>query len=281
MKIFGDHTLDEITNSRLLRLKQHTLPWRFDIVSCLARATMPLMQLQDILPFRALRNLSLGSPSIPEAIESALMASIHDDAHGHRVVVPPSLRERVLRHLHAAHQGTPAMEQHARAIVFWPGMLKDQVQTTRYGCSDCNRNAQSQAATPPLPSSPPSTPFEAVFADDFLDNGGCHYLVVGDRLPGWVEVLCPTAGSDLASSAGLVHHLRTFFATFGVPEDAVAFRQQTRKVLEPTYRAALAPGMGGEGGGLNKEDERRRFVKQNHLGAHPGKLFTFQKRPSR
>ena len=134
-----------------------------------------------------------------------------------RVVVPPSLREGVLRHLHAAHQGASAMEQHARAIVFWPGMSRD-IRATRYGCSDCNRNAPSQASTPPLPSSPPSTPFEAVFAD-FFDYGGRHYLVVGDRLSGWVEVLCSTAGTDLGGSAGLVRHLRTFFATFGVPEE--------------------------------------------------------------
>nr|XP_033946685.1 uncharacterized protein LOC117452278 [Pseudochaenichthys georgianus] len=71
---------------------------------------------------------------------------------------------------------------------------------------------------PPLPSSPPSTPFEAVFAD-FFDYGGRHYLVVGDRLSGWVEVLSSTAGTALAGSAGLVQHLRSFFATFGVPEE--------------------------------------------------------------
>ena len=31
VKIFGDHMLDEITNSRLFHLKQRTLPWRFEI----------------------------------------------------------------------------------------------------------------------------------------------------------------------------------------------------------------------------------------------------------
>jgi len=67
-------------------------------------------------------------------------------------------------------------------------------------------------------SSPLSTPFEVVFAD-FFDYGGRHYLVVGDRLSGWVEVLSSTAGTNLRGSAGLVRHLRSFFATFGVPEE--------------------------------------------------------------
>ena len=134
-----------------------------------------------------------------------------------RVVVPPSLRPHILKHLHAAHQGTSAMEHRARAIVYWPGMTK-AIQDTRRACQDCNRNAPSQAAPPPLPSPPPSTPFEAIFAD-FFDYGGHHYLVVGDRLSGWVEVFGSPPGSHLAGASGLVRHLRTFFATFGVPEE--------------------------------------------------------------
>ena len=95
-----------------------------------------------------------------------------------QVVVPSSLCPSSTSTL--AHQGTSAMERRARATVFWPGMWKD-IRETREGCADCNRNAPSQAATLPLPSSPPSTPFEAVFAD-FFDYGGHHYLVVGDTL---------------------------------------------------------------------------------------------------
>ncbi|XP_032225565.2 uncharacterized protein K02A2.6-like [Nematostella vectensis] len=134
-----------------------------------------------------------------------------------RVIVPTSLRPRVLQHLHAAHQGTSSMEQRARTIIYWPGMARD-IRAIRERCSDCNGNAPSQAATPPLPSPPPSTPFEAVFAD-FFDYGGHHYLVAGDRLSGWVEVFGSKAGTTLAGAAGLTRHLRSLFATFGVPEE--------------------------------------------------------------
>ena len=71
VKILGDRTLDEITNSRLFQLKQRTLPWRFDIMH------------------------------MPGKVNHAADAT---------------------RHLHAAHQGTSAMEQRARAIVYLLGM---------------------------------------------------------------------------------------------------------------------------------------------------------------
>ncbi|KAK3702077.1 hypothetical protein QZH41_014766 [Actinostola sp. cb2023] len=277
VKIFGDRTLDEITNSRLFRLKQRTLPWRFDIVHLPGKSNHAAdATSRHPSPSGSANGFSPSSLDEPEIIESALMASIRKDAqelgtipwsllaqetaadpsfnhllksieqegsinsqdpalaslspicesiysqegvllYHDRVVVPPSLRYGVLQHLHAAHQGTSAMEQRARAIVYWPGMSKD-IQNTRERCADCHRNAPSQAATPPLPSQPPSTPFEAVFAD-FFDYGGRHYLVIGDRLSGWVEVFGSTAGTDQGGSTGLVRHLRTFFATFGVPEE--------------------------------------------------------------
>ncbi|KAJ8333518.1 hypothetical protein SKAU_G00415260 [Synaphobranchus kaupii] len=209
---------DEITNSRLFRLKQRTLPWRFDIVHLPGKSNHAAdATSRHPSPSGSANGLSLGLLGVPDAIESAHMASIREDAqelgaiswpllaretaadaclshllhliehedrvdandpalaslspvcesiyaqdgvllYHDRVVVPPSLREGVLRHLHAAHQGISAMGQHARAIVYWPGM-SEEIQATRHGCTDCNRNAPSQAATPPLPSSPPSTPF--------------------------------------------------------------------------------------------------------------------------
>ena len=278
VKIFGDRTLDEITNSRLFRLKQRTLPWRFDIKHLPGKTNQAAdATSRHPSPSTSENITSLGVSSIPDLVESALMASIRQDTqqlgtiswsllahetasdtslrqflklieegdpslarnnpslaplwpicesvyaqegvllYQDRVIVPSSLRARVLQNLHAAHQGTSMMEQRARAIVYWPGMSTD-IRHTRERCPDCNRNAPTQAVTPPHPTNPPSTPFEAVFAD-FFTYGGHHYLVIGDRLSGWVEVFGSPAGTTLAGASGLIRHLRSFFATFGVPEE--------------------------------------------------------------
>jgi hypothetical protein len=134
-----------------------------------------------------------------------------------RVVIPPALRRIVMDNLHAAHQGVTAMENRARAIVFWPGITAD-IHAIRAACSDCNRNAPSLPSLPAASTSPPSTPFESLYAD-YFDLAGSHYLVVGDRLSGWSEVFACPPGSSRAGAAGLIGCLRLLFATFGVPEE--------------------------------------------------------------
>ena len=106
------------------------------------------------------------------------------------------------------------MELRAQAIVFWPGITAD-IHAIRAGCADCNRNAPSQPSIPATSTSPPSTPFEAVYAD-YFDFAGNHYLVVGDKLSGWSEVFGCPPGSSQAGAAGLISCLRSLFATFGV-----------------------------------------------------------------
>eukprot|EP00794_Sanderia_malayensis_P000860 gene860-152_t len=270
VKVFGDRTLDEISNTRLFRLKQRTLPWRFDIIhrpgryNYAADATSRHPSLSG-----SWKDIPLGTLSDPDLAELALVATIRNDTEdltvtpshdtaraGHspvcgslysqdgvlmsndHVVLPQTLRYKVLQHLHSAHQGVSTMELRARTIVYWPGMTKD-IQETRNRCAACNRNSPSQAATPPMPSSALSTPFEEIFAD-FFDYCGHHYLVVGDRLSGWVEVLSSNSGSIVAGSAGLICHLRKFFATFGVRNFPVMVVQNSS--CRP-QRISFAPGM--------------------------------------
>lgn len=134
-----------------------------------------------------------------------------------RVVVPQAIRSVVLENLHSAHQGVASMELRARSLVFWSGMSRD-IQDLRDRCSTCNKNAPSHAPLPPEKSDPPTTPFEQVFAD-FFEFAGRHYLIVGDRLSGWAEVYSTPPGGQYSGVNGLLRCLRSFFGTFGVPEE--------------------------------------------------------------
>ena len=268
-KIFGDRTLDEISNSRLFRLKQRTLPWYFrieympgtsnDFADAMSRypssysndetvedisesmiATAICREMGELV---AISWECLATETRKDQILSTLYNALTNDEdwteiqsieeyskyfeslyisegvilYKDRVVIPHSLRKAIMESLHAAHQGISSMELRAQSIVFWPGMTKD-IQQTRAKCTDCNTNAPSQAQLPSNPASPPSTPFEKVFAD-FFDFGGHHYLVVGDRLSGWPEVYSTPTGSAHAGARGLIACLRSLFATFGVPEE--------------------------------------------------------------
>ena len=71
---------------------------------------------------------------------------------------------------------------------------------------------------PPLPSHPPTTPFEKIFAD-YFDYSRRHFLIVEDRLSDWSDVFGTTAGTTVTGANALVRLLLSYFATFGVPEE--------------------------------------------------------------
>ena len=131
-----------------------------------------------------------------------------------RIIIPKSLRTLVLATLHSAHQGVSSMFSRAQATVFWPGMTLD-LETARKSCNSCNRNAPSQTKLPPSARQVPNLPFQMIFAD-FFTLKGKNFLVFGDRLSGWTEVLRVNTRSG---SKGLCEALRTVFSTFGVPEE--------------------------------------------------------------
>ena len=80
IKIFGDRTLDEITNSRLFRLKQRTLPWRFEIRHLPGKSNHAADATSRHPSQSSTENtVSLGSPSFPDIAELALMNTIRND----------------------------------------------------------------------------------------------------------------------------------------------------------------------------------------------------------
>ncbi len=134
-----------------------------------------------------------------------------------RIVIPSSLRNQIVQNLHSAHQGVSSMHSRAQTIVYWPGLAAD-LEEARDACRSCHRNAPSHAKLPPTAPEIPTTPFQMIFADYFQLKAK-HYLVAGDRLSGWTEVVQARMDSASSGSKGLCEALRMIIARVGVPEE--------------------------------------------------------------
>ena len=134
-----------------------------------------------------------------------------------RMIIPQSLKKRVLQALHAAHQGISAMQSRAQQSVFWLGMTAD-ITRTRDLCQSCAVNAPSQRHMPPVPPIVPEYPFQAI-ASDYFELAGTKFLVVVDRFSGWPHVLRAKFSHEAAGAKGLIRCLRQVFATFGVADE--------------------------------------------------------------
>ena len=132
-----------------------------------------------------------------------------------RVVIPKSLRGEVLDILHSAHQGVTGMLERAQSSVWWPG-ITPQILERRNKCKNCNEHAPSQPRAPPTPLENPEYPFQQIVADYFQEKGS-NYLVIADRFTGWPTLLF--CGNSTASQTVLIDTLRTYFSTYGIPEE--------------------------------------------------------------
>ncbi|XP_048583325.1 uncharacterized protein K02A2.6-like [Nematostella vectensis] len=132
-----------------------------------------------------------------------------------RIVIPPTLREVILKALHSAHQGVTSMTARAESSVFWPG-ITPAIVALRERCSYCNRITPSQPSAPPYPPILPAYPFQCICAD-FFHYKGSTYLVAVDRYSNW-----PIVEKARDGSAGLVECLRRTFCTFGIPDECAS-----------------------------------------------------------
>ena len=147
------------------------------------------------------------------------LLNVHDNVvlYSDRIIVPASLRQQVLETLHSAHQGVSSMLARAETNIFWPGISID-IELVRQNCRPCNTNAPSQPKLPPQLPRIPTVPFELIFAD-FFKLSGKFFLIIGDRLSGWTEIVNVKPNSENSGSKGLCNAFRQVFQTFGVPDE--------------------------------------------------------------
>ena len=267
IQILNDKALTDITNRRLLNLKEKTMLYKFEIVhvtgaknkgpDAVSRYPVPNdshglegLEEDDILlaegqntlyvasnivtwdmvreetgKDEVLRNLKpLIEGKIPVSTEmSSGIKQYSRHIHqmtivdgvimiGHRLVIPSSLQQEVLKSLHAAHQGVSMMCRRASDTVFWPGITVD-ITRVREQCEHCHRIAKSNAMLPPEQITTPDYPFQYICAD-YFQHANTNYLVIVDRYSNW-----PTVFKEKGKAEGLVCRLRDFFETFGVPEE--------------------------------------------------------------
>lgn len=66
------------------------------------------------------------------------------------VVIPPTLRKKVLNSLHTAHLGEGKTKARARQAVFWPGITND-IETMVEWCRVCERHRPANKKQPLIP----------------------------------------------------------------------------------------------------------------------------------
>lgn len=150
--------------------------------------------------------------------------------NGVRVVIPKSLRGRIIEELHTAHTGIVRMKNLARSYVWWKGIDRDLEEETGK-CKSCckNRNNPTQS----LPSHPweyPRQPWQRLhidYAGPFFEN---YFLIIVDAYSKYIEIFRVKS----MTSRNTIAKLRETFARFGLPITVVSdngtnFRSQEMK----------------------------------------------------
>ncbi|KAL1484105.1 hypothetical protein MTO96_050109, partial [Rhipicephalus appendiculatus] len=136
---------------------------------------------------------------------------------GSRVVIPQSLRSRVLQLQHAGHPGVEKTNMVARSHVWWPGLDQDIAHMVQ-SCQVCQEHQRASRQVEITPWSFPQRPWSRLHVDFGGPFKGHYFLVGVDAFSKWVEVLPVTTPSAGATTAAL----RQVFAAQGLPDDIVS-----------------------------------------------------------
>ncbi|XP_063372488.1 uncharacterized protein K02A2.6-like [Cydia amplana] len=136
---------------------------------------------------------------------------------GYRIVIPKSLREKILREIHDGHPGIVKMKQIARNYVWWENLDAD-IERVAHECLAC-RSQRPVAPVAPLHSwSWPTQVWSRLHIDFLGPFCSDYYLVVIDAHSKWIEV----EKVKTTSAPVIVGHLRKMFARFGLPKRIVS-----------------------------------------------------------
>ena len=136
---------------------------------------------------------------------------------GARVIIPPKHREIMLEMVHDAHPGIVRMKLHARNYCWWPGIDKDLEKKVQE-CLTCQTRRNNPPKAPIVSWPPPTKAWSRLHIDYAGPIEGKMILVVIDVYSKWIDAFITAS----ASSAATISHLRSCFATHGIPDIVVS-----------------------------------------------------------
>ena len=134
-----------------------------------------------------------------------------------KVVIPSSLRNRVLKTLHLGHPGITRMRALAQNYVYWPGLNSD-IEKIVKGCVECSNFAKNPNKNFLHPWPKSGNPWDRIhvdFAGPFL---GENFLCIVDAHSKWPEVF----RMQNTTSKCLIRVLQSLFARYGYPRVLVS-----------------------------------------------------------
>ncbi|CAH8575264.1 unnamed protein product [Schistosoma guineensis] len=107
---------------------------------------------------------------------------------GDRVLVPKSLRSRVLKQFHTGHPGIKRMKSIARSYAYWP-LMDQHIVDLVSKCTQCQQAAKCNAKILPVPWPQPEYAWSRIHVNFAGPNNGITYLVVVDAFSKWPEIV--------------------------------------------------------------------------------------------
>ena len=133
-----------------------------------------------------------------------------------RIVVPKTMRHDMVSKIHESHQGIVKSKQHARTILFWPGM-NGEIEDAVARCVSCQESRRAQPAEPMIPHDVPDRPWSKIAADIFHVKRK-NFIVVVDYYSKFPEVeQIPDMTPEVTIRA-----LKSIFARNGIPDEFIS-----------------------------------------------------------
>ncbi|KAL9953715.1 hypothetical protein ACROYT_G041171 [Oculina patagonica] len=134
---------------------------------------------------------------------------------GQKLIVPHALRAQMLEKIHESHQGIVKSKQHARDLLFWPGMMT-QIEEQVAKCFKCSQYQTAHAKEPMIITETLERPWSKIAADLFEYQGNSYLLCV-DYFSKWIEV----DKLDDFTSRNTISYLKSQFSRHGIPDQLI------------------------------------------------------------